>query len=150
MKHQNYLKFLIFSDEATFTTNGNVSSQNCRFWSKENPNFIINTRSQHYKKVNIWSAITYDKIIGPYFFERNFNQFYCLGMLDNYFLDKMENFNLDYRMKCVFQQDECPTHSTRLISDWCSSKFVQNWIGRYGPIFWPPHSPGLTPCDFHL
>jgi hypothetical protein len=26
--------------------------------------------------------------------------------------------------------------------------FPSRWIGRGGPIQWPPHSPDLTPCDF--
>jgi hypothetical protein len=28
--------------------------------------------------------------------------------------------------------------------------FPCRWIGRGGPIQWPPHSPALTPCDFWL
>lgn len=62
-----FYRRIIFSDEATFTTNGVVSYQNCRHWSEENPNFRIITKSQRYKKVNVWCAIRYKNIIGPIF-----------------------------------------------------------------------------------
>jgi hypothetical protein len=28
--------------------------------------------------------------------------------------------------------------------------FPGRWVGRRGPIQWPPHSPDLTPCDVWL
>jgi hypothetical protein len=150
LENRNYVKNLIFSDECTFSTNGIVSSQNCRFWSHENPHFVINTNSQYYKKVNVWCAITYDKIIGPYFFEANLNQNTYLEMLENYFWNELENFNLEYRQHCTFQHDGCPSHATRRVCEWITNKFGQNWIGRNGPTIWPPRSPDLTPCDFYL
>lgn len=58
---------IIFSDEATFTSNGTVSSQNCRWWTDSNPHFTIKTRDQYYFKTNVWCGIYKDKIIGPFF-----------------------------------------------------------------------------------
>lgn len=28
--------------------------------------------------------------------------------------------------------------------------FGEQWIGRFGPVRWPPRSPDLTPMDFFL
>jgi hypothetical protein len=33
---------------------------------------------------------------------------------------------------------------------WLDRQFPGNWIGRRGPVEWPPSSPDLTPLDFHL
>lgn len=58
---------IIFTDEATFTSNGTVSSQNCRWWSDVNPNFTIQTRDQYSFKTNVWCGIYKNRIIGPFF-----------------------------------------------------------------------------------
>ncbi|KAJ8960985.1 hypothetical protein NQ318_020289, partial [Aromia moschata] len=73
---------ILFSDESTFSTNGVVSSQHCRYWSETNPHFTISCRTQYFKKLN--------------------------------------------------------------------SEFNEHWIGRDGPILWPPRSPDLTILDFYL
>lgn len=142
-----FYKKIIFTDESTFTTNGIVSSQNCRYWSDENPHFRIVTNSQRYKKVNVWCAIRCDKIIGPYFFDTNLNQHSYLNVLENFFLPAMEDVNLE---DFHFQQDGCPAHSTRLITNFLNQHFPERWIGRHGPIHWPARSPDLTPMDFYL
>lgn len=38
---------IIFTDEATFTSNGVVSSQNLRWWADKTPHFIIEARNQY-------------------------------------------------------------------------------------------------------
>lgn len=60
-------RHILFSDEATFTSNGTVSSQNCRWWSDTNPNYTIKTRDQYAFKTNVWCGIYKNKIIGPFF-----------------------------------------------------------------------------------
>lgn len=64
----DFHRHILFSDESTFTTNGVVSSQNCRWWADENPNFTIDNRNQYYKKTNVWCGILNDNLIGPFFF----------------------------------------------------------------------------------
>ncbi|KAJ8960495.1 hypothetical protein NQ318_013779 [Aromia moschata] len=66
-------KRILFSDESSFSTNGVVSSQHCRYWSETNPHFTISCRRQYFIKVNVWCAVSYTNcIIGPYFFQRKF------------------------------------------------------------------------------
>lgn len=50
---RNLEKYILFTDEATFNTNGVVSAQNQRHWSVENPNWIIENRSQYSHSVNV-------------------------------------------------------------------------------------------------
>lgn len=147
-ENRNFYKNIIFSDESTFTTNGKVATQNCRFWARENPNFKIATRSQYYKKVNVWCGVMYGKIIGPYFFNANVNQHTYLDMLQNFLMPAVTdepNFQSVY-----FQQDGCPAHSTLLVRNYLQEYFGNRWIGRYGPVNWPARSPDLSPLDFFL
>ncbi|KAJ8936750.1 hypothetical protein NQ318_016121, partial [Aromia moschata] len=78
-------KRILFSDESTFSTNGVVSSQHCR-----------------------------------------------------------------YRTRMFFQQDGCPAHHAVTVRNWLNSEFNEHWIGKKGPILWPPRSPDLTILDLYL
>lgn len=49
-----------------------------------------------------------------------------------------------------FQQDGCPAHFAREVKAWLDLKFGQKWIGRNGPVLWPPRSPDLTLADMYL
>lgn len=150
LQNRNFFHNIIFSDEATFSTNGVVSSQNLRYWSTENPHFRIHCRRQYSKKVNVWCAVTYNGIIGPYFFEANMNQHSYLEMLNTIFFHYLNNMPLIDRRTTYFQQDGHPAHSTVIVREWLNRQFPERWIGRYGPIPWPPRSPDLTIMDFYL
>lgn len=67
MDDHHFYQNIIFSDEATFSSNGTVASQHVRYWSDYNPNFRIPHNRQYSAKVNVWCAITYHGILGPYF-----------------------------------------------------------------------------------
>ncbi|KAJ8955873.1 hypothetical protein NQ318_005421, partial [Aromia moschata] len=57
---------------------------------------------------------------------------------------------LDYRTRMFFQQDGCPAHHGVTVRNYFNSEFNERWIGRDGPILWPPRSPDLTILDFYL
>ncbi|KAJ8942209.1 hypothetical protein NQ318_021096 [Aromia moschata] len=48
-------KRILYSDESTFSTNGVVSSQHCRYWSETNPHFTISCRRQYFKKLLVYN-----------------------------------------------------------------------------------------------
>lgn len=150
MERSAFHKDIFFSDESTFTTNGVVSSQNCRYWAEVNPNFKIVTNSQKYKKVNVWCGIWSDRIVGPYFFDSNLNQESYLEMLETVVLPFLDDINLEKRGKLFFQQDGCPAHNAVAVREWLNKYFPEKWLGTFGPINWPARSPDLTPLDFFL
>lgn len=150
MENRNFHHSIVFSDESTFSTNGTVSSQHVRHWSDTNPHFRIANRRQYFVKVNVWCAVSYHGIIGPYFFENNVNQHTYLDMLRDFLSDGLSVLPLAYRNSMYFQQDGCPAHYSRIVVNWLNRKFRRNWIGRNGPILWPPRSPDLTILDFYL
>jgi hypothetical protein len=41
-------------------------------------------------------------------------------------------------------------HTARPVRAHLNRTFRERWIGREGPISWPPGSPVLTPCDYFL
>ena len=63
-----FLKQIIFSDEAHFHLSGQVNRQNCRFWAGENPHATVES-SMTKEKVTVWMRIGYHGIFGPYFWK---------------------------------------------------------------------------------
>lgn len=143
-------KKIMFSDESTFSTNGVVASQHARYWSDSNPHFRIPHRRQYFTKVNVWCAISYHGIIGPYFFDTSCNANSYLDVLTNFLDGELENLPLEYRRSFYFQQDGCPAHYAANVRQWLDHTFPEQWIGRQGPVEWPPRSPDLTIMDFFL
>ncbi|GFX72189.1 hypothetical protein TNCV_1954651 [Trichonephila clavipes] len=47
---------LTFNDEAHFWLNGYVNKQNCRIWSKANPQVYVET-PLHPEKLTVWCAL---------------------------------------------------------------------------------------------
>ena len=47
-------------------------------------------------------------------------------------------------------QDGAPPHFSCFVTDVLNERYPDAWIGRGGPISWPPRSPDLSPLDFFL
>jgi hypothetical protein len=45
-------------------------------------------------------------------------------------------------------QDKAPPRFHKEVADVLNRKFPEKWIGRSGPITWPPRSPDLNSLDF--
>jgi transposase len=146
----NFLKNVLFSDEATFTSNGHVSSQNCRWWASENPNFVVQCKDQYHFKVNVWCGILNSQIVGPFFFRETLNSHTYLNFLEGPVSQFLDDLSLAKRAKLYFQQDGASIHSTQEVTEWLNEEFGQQWIGRYSENPWPARSPDLNPLDFFL
>ena len=48
------------------------------------------------------------------------------------------------------QQDGAPPHWGLAVRPFLNDTFPERWIGRGGPIPWPPRFPDITPLDFFL
>jgi hypothetical protein len=57
---------------------------------------------------------------------------------------------LEVRREMWFQHDGAPAHFTNIVHEYLDEKFGNKWIGRGGPMTWPPRSPHLTQLDFFL
>lgn len=92
-------------------------------------------------------------MIGPFFIEGNLNGELYLDMLQNLIVPAMRQAAAAQNMQwneVIFQQDGASAHFKREVTDYLNLTFPDRWIGRNGPIRWPPRSPDLTPLDFFL
>lgn len=154
------VKNICFSDECTFYLNGHVNKQNCRYWSDDNPHVFREGHTQFPEKLNVWAGILGNAIIGPIFIDGNLNGALYAEMLETaiepLIVQELENqMNLDGNPNLTedllhFQQDGAPPHYVRPVRQWLDDHYPDRWIGRRGPIEWPPRSPDLTPPDFFL
>jgi hypothetical protein len=139
---------IFFSDEATFHLNGLVNKHNVRYWSESNPFIQIETVMRS-PKVNVWCAMSCNRLIGPFFFEGDtVDGPKYLSMLQEFFIPEVRKLN---KMRSlIFQQDGAPAHFAVDVRRFLDKTFPGRWTGRGGPIRWAPRSPDLTPLDFFL
>lgn len=137
----DFLSKIVFTDEATFHISGQVNTHNCRIWATEKPDGIReNVRGS--PKVNAWCGIARDRILGPHFFTGStVTADAYLQLLDQHILPHI-------RAHEYLQQDGAPPHWGLTVRNLLNQRLGQRWIGRSGPIVWPPRSPDLTPMDF--
>lgn len=147
---------ILFSDESTFMLNGEVNRQNCRYWADENPRWMREGHTQRPVKVNVWAGIVGNQVIGPIFFAETLNGVRYLEFLQEELVPQLANLfpnpvdaNVPNR-DIWFQQDGAPPHFARPVREYLDVVFPGRWIGRRGPIEWPPRSPDLNPLDFFL
>lgn len=155
-----FLKHICFTDESTFFVNGDVNVQNVRFWATENPHELFETHTQYPEKLNVWAGIFGSKLIGPFFLDGTLNGERYLELLQETIDPFLTNIvetevqlsgELVYdEEKITYQHDGCPAHFSRNVTTYLNENYPNRWIGRGGPIAWPPRSPDLTPLDFFL
>lgn len=147
----NFVRRLMITDECIFHTNGMVSNQVSRMWATENPHWIKENNNQYRQSVMVWCGIYNRQIIGPYFFEETINGQVYLRFLKTYLYNNvLEDMPLEERRNLYFQQDGAPPHYAVSVRNWLNQNFNNRWIGRGGPVTWPPRSPDFSACDFFL
>lgn len=145
---------ICFSDECTFYLNGAVNRHNCRYWNDSNPHLFREVHTQYPQKINVWSGILGNHIIGPLFIPGNLTGEVYLNMLEDtidplitQIIEDDQNHTAD---RLHFQQDGAPPHYVAPVRQFLDDRFPGRWIGRRGPIEWPARSPDLSPLDFFL
>lgn len=143
---ETFLNRICFSDEATFHVSGKLNTHNSRIWGSENPHVTIELH-RNSPKVNVWCGIMCNRIIGPYFFKENsITSNSYLALLVDYVAPQLGVL----QPSIIFQQDGAPPHWGLRVREFLNRTFPDRWIGRDGPIPWPPRSPDITPLDFFL
>lgn len=141
---------VLFTDEAGFTRNGMFNYRNEHVWSHENPHAIVQFRHQHQFSVNVWAGIVGDCLVGPFVFPERLNGVIYRNFLENELPILLEDVPLNIRNHLWFMHDGAPPHFSRLARNYLDMQFGHRWIGRGGPVAWPPRSPDLNPLDFYL
>lgn len=151
-----FVNRIVFSDEATFQLNGTVNRQNCRYWAPKNPHWTMEANTQFPQKLNVWSGIVNNRILGPFFIDGSLTGAKYLEMLRDHLVPSLAALYPDANDPDVphnllwYQQDGAPAHYDNLVRNYLDQVFPNRWIGRRGFIEWPARSPDLTPLDFFL
>ncbi len=142
-KDPSLLLKILWTDEADFKLNGHINRHNSSYWAEENPHEQIPIKHSP-QGVMVWCGIWSEGLIGPFFFDENVNGQSYLRMLTEFLWPKIKEKHIH------FQQDGAPAHYANTVRSWLDENFPEQWLGRRGPIEWPPRSPDLSPCDFFL
>ena len=140
-----FLNQIVWTDEAAFKLLGYVNRHNCIYWSDQYPHFTIATELNQ-SEIIVWAGILFAGIVGPVFFEGTVSGEKYLEKLKIAIVPALKerpDFNSLY-----FQQDGAPPHFATAVRNFLDETFPDKWIGRRGPIEFPPRSPDLTPMDF--
>ena len=62
----------------------------------------------------------------------------------------MEDVTLHVRINMWMQHDGAPPHYALCSRQVINEIFNERWIGRGGPVAWPPRSPDITSPDYFL
>lgn len=146
----DFFRFVLFSDEATFKSDGSLNRHNCHYWSDQNPHWYRPVDHQHRWSINVWCGIVNGCLVGPYFFEQNVTGVIFLEFLRNHLHELLEDVDLVTRQRLWIQLDGAPPHFARVVRDFLNEEYPHAWIGRGGPVAWPARSPDLTSPDFYL
>lgn len=150
LHHQNMLRKILWSDEATFSRGKAFNSHNTHFWAQDNPNVVRRTNYQHRFSFNVWAGIIGDVLIGPFILPDRLNARHYLSFLQNELPELLEDVPIHTRLEMFFQHDGAPAHFGLLVRNWLNENFPNRWIGRGGPVNWPARSPDLNPLDYYL
>lgn len=148
--NRDFLSNILWTDESCFTRRGIVNFHNQHVWSQENPHALRPRNFQREFSVNVWCGVYNNHLFGPYFLPPRVNAENFLQFIQAENDDMWGEIPLNLRRIAWFQLDGCPAHFGRNVRNWLDNHFPERWIGRGGPVAWPPRSPDLTPLDFFV
>lgn len=145
-----FFEKVLWTDESRFERTGIFNIHNTHHWAVENPHLTRDTRFQHRFSVNMWSGILNGEMIGPFELPPRLNGETYKLFLENDLPLLLEEVNVNLRRHMVFQNDGAPCHYAAQVRNHLNETYPNRWIGRNGPIRWPPRSPDLNPIDFFI
>jgi hypothetical protein len=116
-------------------------------WADENPYAIREHNFQRKLSPNMWAGIINGHLLGPHIMPRRLNGVEYLNFLDNVLYELSEDLPLAVRERIWYLHDGAPCHYPLIVREWLNNNFPERWIGRNGPVAWPPRSPDLNSCD---
>lgn len=148
--HGELVPFIIWSDEATFTRGGVFNIHNHHFYAEENPRVVRRGNFQNRFSVNVWAGILNNTLFGPIEIPARLNANEYLNFLETHLENILDDLPLNVRNQLHFQHDGAPAHYGINVRNWLHERLPGRWIGRGGPISWPPRSPDLNPLDYYF
>lgn len=72
-RNVRFIRFILFTDEATFTRSGFTNVHNIHVWAEENPHAVIVIHNQVNFMANVWAGIIDNFVLGTVFLPHNLN-----------------------------------------------------------------------------
>ncbi|KAJ4432395.1 hypothetical protein ANN_21014 [Periplaneta americana] len=119
-------------------------------WAYENPRATVPSHHQVRFSLNMWAGIIGDRLVGPHVLVNRLTGQANTNFLENTIPHVLEDTPFINRQHIHFLHDGAPAHFSRTARRYVDRRFPDRWIGRGGPIAWPPRSPDLNPLDFYL
>ena len=119
----NFLKFVLFSDEANFINNGGVNKHNLHYYAYENLRWIRMGHFQNVISTNVWCGIIGNRISGPYFFRGTLTGVRYLQFIRDILPELLEELEIDTRRQMWLQQDGAPCYFHRIVRNYLNDKF---------------------------
>lgn len=142
---------VLFTGEASFTREEIIYPHTEQLWTQENP---YTTRSRVLQQldfvIDVWAGIVGDCLIGPYLLPSRLDAQKYLIFLEEVLPDLLKDVPLRIRRKMWFQHDDSLAHCVIPVREYLNRTFGDRWIGRGGPVSWPPHSSDLSSINFCL
>jgi hypothetical protein len=80
-----------------------------------------------------------NRLIGPFVYHSLTGNTHEV-FLRNELPDLLEDIPLMIRRQMYFQHDEAPHHYTIRVREYLNESFPNRWLGRGGPVAWPPNN----------
>lgn len=142
-----FIRNICFSDEAIFHVNGSVNKHNHFIYGYTNPH-AIEEQPIRSPSITCWAMISerhgivyrtlHSTVTGDVYKDL------LQSVVPSYFTGTQGNRRL------WLQQDGAPAHYSTNVRRYLNENLAGRWIGRGGPIAWPPRSPDLSINDFWL
>jgi hypothetical protein len=139
---------ILWTDEACFTREGVFSIHSSHLWARDNPHAICERGYQARFSVRVWAGIVGDIVVGPCLLSERLTAQRYREFLETVLPGLLEDVPLAVRQRLWFQHDGARAHYGEDVRQWLNATYPGRWIGRGGPIAWPPRSSDLTPMDF--
>ena len=89
-----------------------------------------------------------DMVVGPHVLPQRVTGSVYAYFFSNGLPRPLENVLVAARAWCM--HDGTPAHFSRLVRDVLITRYHDKWMGRAGPVAWPPRSPELSPLECYM
>lgn len=140
---------ILWADESKFGREGPFNQHNHHFYADENPHMVWQRNFQRQFSTNVYCAVINDQLF-YYLYEENLTGQTYHRLLEEQLDEFISELPLIVRRNMYYVHDGAPAHNAHEVVEWLNIRFPGKWLGRNGPIRWPPRSPDLTVLDFAL
>lgn len=153
--------FSAFRQDSRNSLNLDKRREFCHWFNNHGTNFsnnILFTDEQQFRgnginhnfSLNVWCGIFGQHLIGPVFLPLHPKGEEYLEFLKNDLTLILRDIPLGLQQCMWFMHDGAPWHSYQPVKDHLNRHFSNRWIGKDGPVAWPPYSCDLNPIDFYV